>query len=43
MILDGDGGEVAPVARKYLENVFQNSTRLLMLINEMLDISKIES
>lgn len=43
MILDWDAGEINSEVRQYLEQVYKSSNRLLMLINDMLDISKIES
>ncbi|EKE27373.1 MAG: Sensor protein [uncultured bacterium (gcode 4)] len=43
MILEWDAWEINPVVRTYLEQVYKSSERLLNLINDMLDISKIES
>ncbi len=43
MILDGDAGEISPEAKMYLEQVFKSSRQLLTLINDMLDIAKLES
>ncbi|MCK9272180.1 ATP-binding protein [Candidatus Gracilibacteria bacterium] len=43
MILDGDAGEINDEVRQYLSQVYKSSSRLLNLINDMLDISKIES
>lgn len=43
MILEWDAWEINPEVRQYLEQVYKSSNRLLMLINDMLDISKIES
>jgi signal transduction histidine kinase len=43
MILDWDAWEINPEVRTYLEQVYKSSQRLLNLINDMLDISKIES
>lgn len=43
MILDWDAWEINPEVRQYLEQVYKSSDRLLMLINDMLDLSKIES
>jgi len=35
--------DVSPKAKKYLENILENSDGLLQIINDILDISKIES
>jgi PAS domain S-box-containing protein len=43
LILDGDAGEVDEEQREYLEIVQKNADRLLGLINDLLDISRIES
>jgi signal transduction histidine kinase len=43
MILDWDAWEINEEVRTYLEQVYKSSQRLLNLINDMLDISKIES
>src|SRR5450759_2197111 len=43
LILDGDGGEVNAVQREFLQIVKENSDRLVELINDMLDVSRIES
>ena len=43
IILEGMGGEVDDEARHMLERVHSNSNRLLNLINEILDLAKIES
>lgn len=43
MILDWDAGEINDEVRQYLSQVYKSSSRLLNLINDMLDISKIES
>lgn len=43
MILDGDAGDINDEARSYLAQAYIGSQRLLDLINDMLDISKIES
>lgn len=43
MIADGDTGEVNPETKQYLERVLASSTRLLTLINDMLDIAKLEA
>jgi PAS domain S-box-containing protein len=42
MILNGDVGEVAPDQKKYLEEIYQGSQRMVALVNTLLDISRIE-
>ena len=43
LILDGEAGEVNEVQAEFLGIVKENSDRLVELINDMLDISRIES
>lgn len=43
LILDGDAGEINEIQREFLQIVKENSDRLVELINDMLDISRIES
>jgi len=43
LIVDGEAGEINEVQREFLEIVQENSDRLVSLINDMLDISRIES
>lgn len=43
MILDGDAGEINEEVKSFLIQAYKGSQRLLDLINDMLDISKIES
>lgn len=43
LILDGETGEINEIQREFLGIVKQNSDRLVSLINDMLDISRIES
>jgi PAS domain S-box-containing protein len=43
LMLGGDTGALNPGTREYLEIVANNSVRLLRLINELLDIDRIES
>lgn len=43
MILDGDIGVIDDEAKKYLSKVYNNVENLLWLINDMLDVSKMES
>jgi PAS domain S-box-containing protein len=43
LILEGEVGEISESQREFLEIVQSNSDRLVALINDMLDISRIES
>src|SRR4029434_5646133 len=43
LLLDGDAGEVNEEQTEYLQIVKQNVDRLVSLINDLLDISRIES
>jgi PAS domain S-box-containing protein len=43
LILDGDAGEVNEEQSDYLQTVQQNADRLVALINDLLDVSRIES
>ena len=43
LILEGEVGEISEQQREFLEIVQSNSDRLVALINDMLDISRIES
>ncbi len=43
LILDGDAGEVDEIQREFLGIVKENADRLVALINDMLDLSRIES
>jgi PAS domain S-box-containing protein len=43
LILEGDVGEISAEQREFLEIVQSNSDRLVALINDMLDISRIEA
>lgn len=43
LILEGEAGDVTEAQREFLEIVQSNSDRLVALINDMLDISRIES
>lgn len=43
LIVDGEAGEVNEIQMEFLQIVQENSDRLVSLINEMLDISRIES
>lgn len=43
LILDGEAGEINEIQHEFLSIVKENSDRLVELINDMLDISRIES
>lgn len=43
LIIDGDAGEVNEIQQEFLGIVKENADRLVSLINDMLDISRIES
>lgn len=43
LILDGDVGEISKEQREFLEIISQNTQRLEALINDVLDVEKIES
>ncbi|RJQ54348.1 MAG: response regulator [Actinobacteria bacterium] len=43
LILDGEAGEINEIQQEFLTIVKQNSDRLVSLINDLLDISRIES
>ncbi|MCX8007324.1 MAG: response regulator, partial [Coriobacteriia bacterium] len=43
LILDGEAGEINEIQRDFLSIVKENADRLVELINDMLDISRIES
>jgi len=43
LILDGDTGEINELQKEFLGIVYQNSERLNNLINDLLDVEKIES
>ncbi len=43
LVLNDKAGPLEPKAREYLDRVFKSTERLLHMINEMLDISRIES
>ncbi|MBE0476379.1 MAG: response regulator [Coriobacteriia bacterium] len=43
LILDGEAGEINEIQQEFLSIVQENSDRLVALINDMLDISRIES
>ncbi len=43
LILDGDAGDINEIQEEFLRIVKENSDRLVEMINDMLDISRIES
>lgn len=43
LILDGEAGDINEIQREFLQIVKQNNDRLVALINDLLDISRIES
>ncbi len=43
LILEGEAGEINEIQREFLNTVKQNNNRLVALINDLLDISRIES
>ncbi|MBA4370196.1 MAG: hypothetical protein C0418_01280 [Coriobacteriaceae bacterium] len=43
LIVDGEAGEINEIQREFLTIVQENSDRLVSLINDLLDISRIES
>jgi PAS domain S-box-containing protein len=43
MVLDGDAGEINEEVQEYLDIVFKNAERLVALVNDLLDLSRIES
>ena len=43
MVLDGDAGEINEEVAEYLGIVLSNAERLVALVNDLLDLSRIES
>jgi signal transduction histidine kinase len=43
LILGGDAGKVNASQREYLQEVYQGSKRLVVLVNDLLNVSRIES
>jgi len=42
MLLDGDLGEITKEQREFIEKTYQSNERMISLINELLDITRIE-
>jgi len=42
MFLDGDFGEVSPKQKEYLEKTYQTNERMIRLVNDLLNVSRIE-
>ena len=42
MLVEGSYGKIPPKAKEKMENVFESNERLIRIINDLLDISKIE-
>ncbi len=43
MVLNGKAGDLTPKASEYIDRVYESTERLIHLVNEMLDVSRIES
>lgn len=43
MILDGDAGEVSPSQRRFLEEAFNSSQRMVYLVSDFLNVSRIQT
>jgi signal transduction histidine kinase len=43
MILDGDAGEVTPMQKKFLSEAFLSSERMVFLINDFLNVSRLQT
>jgi len=42
MLLDGDLGEISKEQREYIEKTYQSNERMIKLINDLLDVTRIE-
>ena len=42
MLLDGDAGEITPEQREFIEKSYRSNERMIGLINDLLDITRIE-
>ncbi|MCL2869872.1 ATP-binding protein [Candidatus Saccharibacteria bacterium] len=43
MVLEGDGGKLAPTQQHFLGEAYQSSLRMARIINELLDVSRIQA
>ncbi|MCJ7827862.1 HAMP domain-containing histidine kinase [Patescibacteria group bacterium] len=43
MIMDGDAGKLSPKVKEYLGMAYESSERMIRLVNNMLNVSRIES
>lgn len=43
MILDGDAGKIPPQVREFLQDAYEGNERMIRLVNNMLNVSRIES
>ena len=43
LVADGRVGELTPIQTEYLQDVLHSSSHLLSLINDILDLSKVEA
>ncbi len=43
MMVNGKGGILEPKAKEYMDKIYNSTDRLIHLVNEMLDVSRIES
>ena len=43
LLIDGDAGDVTEEQKEFLEIVKNNSDRLVLLVNDLLDVSRIEA
>lgn len=43
LVLNNQAGDINPKAKSYIDRVYQSTERLIHLVNEMLDVSRIES
>lgn len=43
MIIEGDAGKIPPKVKKFLGDVYESNERMIRLVNNMLNVSRIES